>query len=137
MGIGVKGRPKGSRSVKTTRIAENYARDGEILPLEVMIEAMRTHYNRWVENKTKAIESGAVADVSELATAAKYAVDAAPYLHAKLTSIEATVTDERAPIGWEPLNNEEWQLVHGRNRIHAPGNGRLLEPPAGTTESSH
>ena len=67
------GRKKGSRTrrtEKTTEIAEKAAGEGP-LPLEVMLKAMRAADAR-----------------GDLAAAAAFAKDAAPYLHPRLQSVE-------------------------------------------------
>lgn len=67
------GRPPGSANVKTREIANRAALEG-ITPLEVMLSAMR---EAW--------------DKNEKAAACAIAKDAAPYMHARLTSVDATV----------------------------------------------
>ena len=71
------GRKKGAatqRTKKTNTIAEKAAGDG-VLPLQVMLEAMREMY-----------------EAKQLGKAAAIAKDAAPYLHRRL----ATITHEGA-----------------------------------------
>lgn len=65
------GRKKGSLNRKTTEVANRLIESGGITPLEVMLEAMRDHY----ENK-------------RLDEAAAIAKDAAPYIHPRLSSVE-------------------------------------------------
>jgi hypothetical protein len=65
------GRPRGAKTVRrTAAIRERERRSKEILPLEVMLEAMRDAH-----------KSG------NYAAAAAYAKDVAPYMHAKLQAI--------------------------------------------------
>jgi len=64
------GRPKGARTVRTTKVAEREHQNG-ITPLEVMLKAMRAHV-----------------DKKDLDAAASIAKDAAPYMHAKLASVQ-------------------------------------------------
>lgn len=64
------GRPKGSVAVRTREVAKQAAKDG-ITPLEVMIKAMREAYNK----------GGAIA-------AFNLAKDCAPYMHARINSID-------------------------------------------------
>ncbi len=66
------GRPKGAAAKRTRAIADRASAEG-LTPLEVMLKAMRTH-----------------ADKDEWDEAASIAKDAAPYMHAKLASIQHT-----------------------------------------------
>ena len=75
------GRKKGSgtrRTRKTNQIAAQAAGAG-VLPLQVMLEAMRECY-----------------EARDLANAAKLARDAAPYVHPRLTSVK---------VGGDPEND--------------------------------
>jgi hypothetical protein len=63
-----RGRPKGSKNKKTRRIAMEAAAKG-ITPLEVILEAMRRDYAAGLLDK-----------------AADRALDAAPYIHPRLTA---------------------------------------------------
>jgi hypothetical protein len=65
------GRKRGSLTQKTREVAEKAVASGKALPLDVMLKAMGVHYDneRWDQ-------------------AAAIAKDAAPYLHAKLASVE-------------------------------------------------
>ncbi|MBD9372779.1 hypothetical protein IB238_09120 [Rhizobium sp. ARZ01] len=64
------GRPKGAATRKTKEIADRASAEG-ITPLEVMLKAMRTH-----------------AEKEDWDAAASIAKDAAPYMHAKLASVQ-------------------------------------------------
>lgn len=64
------GRPPGAATKKTRAIADKAAEEG-ITPLEVMLEAMNESRN-----------------AGDLAAAAGFAKDAAPYIHPKLAAIE-------------------------------------------------
>ena len=66
------GRKKGSVTKKTREIADRAAAEG-ITPLEVMIAAMRAHYD---------------AKPPRLDEAAAIAKDAAPYMHPRLAAVE-------------------------------------------------
>jgi hypothetical protein len=66
------GRKKGSRTIRTARIAEQAAAEG-ITPLEVMLTAMRRH-----------------AQAGQWDQAAVFAKDAAPYMHPRLQAIQHT-----------------------------------------------
>lgn len=68
------GRKPGAANVKTREIADKAVQQG-ITPLEVMLEAMNSLRN-----------------AGELEKAASVAKDAAPYLHAKLSSVEMNAT---------------------------------------------
>ena len=69
------GRRPGGRNRKTREIADKAALEG-ITPLEVMLHAMRAHY-----------------DAGKLDDAATVAKDAAPYMHPRLAAIEQTGKD--------------------------------------------
>ena len=64
------GRKPGSAARKTREIADRAAEEG-ITPLEVMLKAMRIH-----------------ADAERWDDAASVAKDAAPYMHARLSSVD-------------------------------------------------
>lgn len=65
------GRKPGSVTVRTRKIAERELAKGRITPLEVMLHAMRVHY-----------------DAGEFDHAAAIAKDAAPYMHPKLQAVQ-------------------------------------------------
>lgn len=74
------GRKPGSATKKTREIADKAAEQG-ITPLEVMLNAMREH--------ALAADAEAGADRLKLmAQAATLAKDAAPYIHARLATVE-------------------------------------------------
>ena len=64
------GRPRGAATKVTRKIADRESRKG-ITPLEVMLKAMREHHSK-----------------KEWDAAAAIAKDAAPYMHAKLASVQ-------------------------------------------------
>jgi hypothetical protein len=64
------GRPKGAATKRTRKIADRESQNG-LTPLEVMLRAMREH-----------------ADKKDWDAAASIAKDAAPYMHAKLASVQ-------------------------------------------------
>jgi hypothetical protein len=74
------GRKPGSANVKTREIADRAAKEGKT-PLEIMVEAMREAY----------MVGGAVA-------AFAFAKDAAPYMHAKLSSTDLKATVEHRTL---------------------------------------
>lgn len=86
------GRPAGAATKRTRAIADQAAAEG-LTPLEVMLRAMRLHATaeRWDD-------------------AAAIAKDAAPYIHARLSSVdlnsEGTLTVR--DVSSEPLTTDEW-----------------------------
>lgn len=72
------GRPPGALAKKTRAIAEQAAKSG-ISPLEVMLEAMN-----------------AAREEGNLAAAAGFAKDAAPYMHPRLANVESNI---KADVG--------------------------------------
>jgi hypothetical protein len=70
------GRKRGSVTKVTTEEAQRFATDGEVTPLEVMVRAMRWHYEKKRYDRAAAI-----------------AKDAAPYMHARLASVEVSGPD--------------------------------------------
>jgi len=78
------GRKLGSATTKTREIADRASKSG-VVPLEVMLDAMRFFHG-------KAGEPNATADIAmtNYRLAADIAKDAAPYMHPKLASIEHT-----------------------------------------------
>jgi hypothetical protein len=76
------GRKLGSLTKKTREIAEQAAALG-IMPLEVQLQTMRA---LWAE-----ANEGNTLNLEKAERAAAIAKDAAPYIHPRLASIEATV----------------------------------------------
>lgn len=72
------GRKGGGRNTRTREIADRLALEG-VTPLEVMIEAMRAHYN-----------------AKRLNEAAAIAKDAAPYMHPRLATVNVGNKDGEA-----------------------------------------
>lgn len=86
------GRPKGSQNKATYQrleVALQALAEGKT-PLEVMLEAMRTAYDA----------GGAIA-------AMPYAKEAAPYLHPKLSSVEANIDGTLGTYEAQPIPIEE------------------------------
>src|SRR5665213_433482 len=77
------GRKPGRVTIKTRAIAEQLVDEG-ISPLEVQIRTMRA---LWKE----AERDGEIIDFEKAVAACAVAKDAAPYLHPRLSNIEATV----------------------------------------------
>lgn len=67
------GRPKGARTVRSTKAAQDAIASGRTTPLEVMLRAMDEHFQK-----------------QEWDAAAAIAKDAAPYMHPKLQSVMHT-----------------------------------------------
>lgn len=67
------GRPKGARTVRSTKAAQEAIASGRTTPLEVMLRAMDEHFKK-----------------EEWDAAAAIAKDAAPYMHPKLQSVMHT-----------------------------------------------
>ncbi len=76
------GRPRGSANRKTRLIADKAAEEG-IIPLEVQLKTMRALWD--------AATSGPIMDLEKAVAACAIAKDAAPYIHPRLSSIEAQV----------------------------------------------
>ncbi|WP_267550357.1 hypothetical protein [Rhizobium rhizogenes] len=86
------GRPKGAATKRTRKIADRESQNG-VTPLEVMLRAMREHFGK-----------------NEFDAAASIAKDAAPYMHAKLSSIQhkgAIGTYDLTKLSEDELNNLE------------------------------
>lgn len=69
------GRKRGSVTKKTTEVAQRAAAQG-ITPLEVMLAAMRQAYRK-----------------KDMAAAAGFAKDAAPYMHPRLSAVQLDLQD--------------------------------------------
>ena len=82
------GRKKGSptkRTLKTNEIAEKAAGEG-VLPLQVILEAMRSHYA-----------------AGDLDRAAAFAKDAAPYQHPRKNAVTVEGGERPISIDWDAL----------------------------------
>lgn len=109
------GRKKGSKDRKTVRIAIEAAAKG-ITPIEVMLDNMRFAHERALglcedlfkivkTKKVPVTEDGKEADLFDMyremlrlrTMAQSVAADAAPYIHAKYTTLKVTDEDE-APV---------------------------------------
>ncbi len=88
------GRPKGSKSKKTLEIALKAAAQG-VTPIEVMLQTMRAAWSQAID------DSGSVVNQAKAAEAASLAKDAAPYVHPKLSSVEA-----KHDINWRDLSDD-------------------------------
>lgn len=107
------GRPKGakdntgSRAARielTKQIAEKAAKEG-VMPLEVMLTAMRQAWNE--QDRDKAVS---------------YAEKAAPYLHAKLAAVEHSSDPDRPPVfqilTGVPREDDDQPNVNGHSTSH-------------------
>lgn len=91
------GRKKGASTKKTRKIADKLAADGELTPLEYMLEAMRE-----TPAKIKAQFKAGEIDQTEYAVKLMglmkrrdaAAEKAAPYMHPRLSSIDANINPE-------------------------------------------
>lgn len=82
-----RGRPFGSKSKKTNKVAVSLAANG-ITPLEVMLMALRYHTDLAVAELAKGDQADHKVIVSELAQASGFAKDAAPYMHPRLNAVD-------------------------------------------------
>lgn len=102
------GRKKGAATKKTREIADKLAADGEITPLEYLLGVMRETPEK-LKEKYKAGDIDTEEYMVELAALQKRrdtaAEKAAPYVHARLSSIEAKV-DNGAHEKWLALMDE-------------------------------
>jgi len=76
------GRKEGATTVASREAAENYLQSGKKTPLEVMLEAMHFAMEQ-VEKTANVLEKKIFYEAAHA-----HAKDAAPYLHAKLASME-------------------------------------------------
>jgi hypothetical protein len=93
------GRQKGSGSkLKSAKILSKAYASGEIMPLEVQLEAMRYHWEQWK----------GTGDEVRLREATTIALGASPFCHPRLSAI-----DQRTTIRGDTLS-ELLQLIDGR-----------------------
>jgi hypothetical protein len=91
------GRKKGSVTPATKRrqeVALKALQEGKT-PLDVLLEAMRDAYK----------EGGAM-------LAMPFAKEAAPYVHPKLSAIEAKVDQRVCDVSADPLSPDDWDKQH-------------------------
>ncbi len=96
------GRTKGTANKKTREIADKAAQSG-VTPLEVMIEAMRHHYELSQDENLKGDKS------ENLKAAAAMAEKAAPYIHPRLSAIAHGNQDNKPlkfAFSWLPTPSE-------------------------------
>lgn len=95
------GRPRGAATRKTKEIADRASAEG-LTPLEVMLKAMRAHVEK-----------------DDLDAAASIAKDAAPYMHAKLASVQHTGRNG-GPIQTVDLTNVTDDQLNALEAIFGP-----------------
>lgn len=113
------GRKKGSVSYLTKKVQEGM-QDG-LLPLQVMLTVMSDH---WKAAQDETLTDEARAAFKALAV--QVAEKAAPYLHARLSAVDSTVTakHEHHVISDKPPTDDEWASMYGG-----------VAPSAGSAES--
>jgi hypothetical protein len=85
------GRKRGSVTRKKTRdVVEKHVLSGKVAPLEVLLTAMERSFKQ-----------------EDYETAARYAEKAAPYCHARLSSVE----HKKPPIDLSKLSDDELQFL--------------------------
>ncbi|NTJ46896.1 hypothetical protein G6K93_07705 [Agrobacterium rhizogenes] len=95
------GRPRGAATKRTRAVADRESKNG-LTPLEVMLKAMRQH-----------------ADKEDWDAAASIAKDAAPYMHAKLASIQHS-GPKGGPIQTVDLTNVSEEQLNALEAIFGP-----------------
>lgn len=122
------GRKPGSATKKTReradQLTESLVATAKLLPLDMMVEAAQHLWSEAVG------PDGKVRDRKLLVAAATLAKDAAPYIHPRLTSVEAKLTHDFTRLSDADLAAE---LVAYRSRALAlagAGSGETEEAPA-------
>ena len=102
------GRQAGTRNKRTQAVLEK-AEEYGISPLDVMLSTMR---DAW-ESAGKLTDP--LEKLSAKAIAVQAAKEAAPYVHARLASVESKVdaTHEHRTISADPPSPEEWERIYG------------------------
>ncbi|NTF54910.1 hypothetical protein G6L12_08385 [Agrobacterium rhizogenes] len=95
------GRPRGAATKRTRAVADRESKNG-LTPLEVMLKAMRVHAGK-----------------SDWDAAASIAKDAAPYMHAKLASIQHS-GPKGGPIQTVDLTNVSEEQLNALEAIFGP-----------------
>jgi hypothetical protein len=114
------GRPKGAATKRTRKIADRESQNG-LTPLEVMLRAMREHAGK-----------------KDWDAAASIAKDAAPYMHAKLASVQHT-GPKGGPIQTVDLTNVSEEQLNALEAIFGPlagAGGDDESDPSGEGEES-
>lgn len=95
------GRPRGAATQRSRQVADRESKSG-ITPLEVMLKAMRAHVEK-----------------DDLDAAASIAKDAAPYMHAKLASVQHS-GPKGGPIQTVDLTNISEEQLNALEAIFGP-----------------
>lgn len=117
------GRPQGSRNIGTKQriaIADRAASEG-ITPLEVMLNTMRAHY-----------------DAQKFDEASAVARDAAPYVHARLSSIDMSLEADlkQRVISEREMSPGDWEAKYGQHLEPKP-NGHANGSGSGGNGAAH
>jgi hypothetical protein len=97
------GRPHGAQGIRTARIGRQLAKK-EITPLHILVESMTAFWEqaqRTVETQPK---------LALMREACNVAKDAAPYIHARLSSVNATI---RKVTSIKDLSDDELLALAG------------------------
>lgn len=116
------GRPKGAATRRTRAIVEAAAEAG-LQPLEMMLQAARQF---WAEALDR---QGRIVDRKLALAAAQLARDAAPYVHPRLTSVEANVKHDLSRLSDADLDAKLAALLAGGAGGAAAGEGEESEAP--------
>lgn len=103
-------RPAGSIAVARL-IAKELAADGGVLPLEILVKAMRSYWHSW-----KITENSEAPAYASLERATYLAERAAPYFHAQLARVEHTGNVEVRAVARVPDVAKDvgsWKDRHG------------------------
>jgi hypothetical protein len=80
------GRPRSPNKASVARL--KYAAETGVLPCDVMLDAMRHHYQIVLDERAKGQKAKASKIASEFSIAHGYARDAAPYYHSRLATLQ-------------------------------------------------
>lgn len=86
------GRKPGASVEKTREVANKVAADGEVTPLEVMVESMRAIFDKARAGENVSEGERTLTPLQLYVMAADVASKAAPFIHPKLSNIEASLT---------------------------------------------
>lgn len=125
------GRPLGARTFMTQKKADRYARDGGTLPIDVMMGTMRTLWDDAMLHDADSKGRRKIRKPHEyiratMKEAHEIAKDAAPYIHAKLATMEMTGKNggpmemlvKRAATSLQALSQPEFdQLMAIMNKL--------------------
>jgi hypothetical protein len=117
------GRPRGSVNRRTIDVA-NRALEAGITPLEVILQAMREHYDAAMKAK-KPAERLAMLDA-----AVDHATRAAPYMHRRLANVDGVIRHELDITSW---TDQELEVAEQLVRKATVARG----DPGGEAETRH